>query len=70
VTAADEYRAAMEEREYALGRLLAIVKNGDAPFHPNLPQTDLASRWYVRLASAVEVECEALGVQPREEVPS
>lgn len=70
MTTAEEYRAAMEEREYALGRLLAIVKNGDAPFYPNLPQTDLASRWYVRLASAVEVECEALGIEPREEAGS
>jgi hypothetical protein len=46
----------------ALLRLLAIVKHGDAPNYANLPQVDLASRWYVRLASEVESACDELGI--------
>ena len=38
----------------ALRELLSIVQSGDAPAYGNLPQVDLASRWYVTLASAVE----------------
>jgi hypothetical protein len=51
-----------QELEAALSELVAIVQHGDAPAYGNLPQTDLASRWYVRLAAAVEEAAERLGV--------
>lgn len=46
----------------ALQRLLAIVQHPEAPSIGGLPQVDLASRWYVTLATAVENECDELGV--------
>jgi hypothetical protein len=50
------------EARAALARLLAIVQHPEAPSIGNLPQVDLASRWYVTLASAVESECAHLTV--------
>jgi hypothetical protein len=44
----------------ALQRLHDLITDGDAPHWPNLPQTDLASRWYVTLCEAIEQECAAL----------
>lgn len=47
-------------REWASGgplqRLHDLITDGDAPHWPNLPQTDLASRWYVTLCEAIERE--------------
>ena len=51
------------ERE-ALAELLSIVQHPEAPAYGNLPQVDLASRWYVTLASRVDYLCGLLGIEP------
>jgi len=56
-------RSAITPAEKALVRLLAHVKHPEAPHYANLPQVDLASRWYVSLASRVEEECEELELE-------
>jgi hypothetical protein len=44
----------------ALGRLHDLIHGPEAPFVPDLPQTSLAARWYVRLCDAIEEECARL----------
>ncbi len=55
-------------REWAgsapLQRLHDLITDGNAPDWGNLPQTDLASRWYVTLCEAIEREFNATSASP------
>jgi len=50
------------EERWELQRLKDLVNDGDMPHYPNLPQVDLVSRSYVKLAEAVLNACEKVGL--------